>query len=1012
MKLKTLVGLLATAFAAPLALASSNGLVISQVYGGGGATTGSPSFKHDYVELFNAGSQPVSLAGYSLQYGSATGTGAWNVSALSNLASTTLQPGRYLLIRQGNAGTLGADISNPDGTGTLNLGAASGKVALVASTTALNGANPAAGSYVDLVGYGSANGFETAPTPVLNNTISAQRKGAGCTDSDNNSADFQTGSPLLRNSATAANVCGGGVPGDQPIVPVCPDSSAASGQASRFTVSASDADSIVNARAISGIWPAGFTLGAFTAAQADGGVATAEIEVDASVGGGSYSLNLQWANNEAQTAICSFKVNVSGAVTIPAIQGSGASSPLLNQTVSTSGVVTYLSPTGFYLQDPLGDGNPATSDGIFVFTSTAPNVIVGQKLQLSGVVTEFTAGQGTITQLKNISGLTVLSSGHQIEPTAVNLATLANGALEAYEGMLVTLSGPITVQQNYFLGRYGQLTLAAGGRLLNPTNVLRPGPDAQAMYQANLARSIILDDNSLAQNPNPVPFMGADLTVRAGDTLESLTGVIDFGPATSNASGASMYRLQPVGAPQFERSNPRPLAAPAVGGNVRVASANVLNFFTTFTNGQTASGQTGQGCSLGGASSAGNCRGADNLNEFNRQKAKIVASLSTLNADVVGLMEIQNNGQVAVQHLVDSLNAVLGAGTYASVPLPADTGDDAIRVAMIYKPAKLSLQGTPLSDTDPINNRPTLAQAFKAANGERFAVLVNHLKSKSCSGASGANADQSDLQGCYNATRLQQAQRLKSFVGQVQAAAGTQDVILLGDFNAYAKEDPIEALTEGGAIVDLIGRIDPEHYSYVFDGFAGRLDHGFGTASIVPKITGANSWHINADEPTVIDYNTDFNPAGYYTGNAFRSSDHDPLLLGLNLYKTIKGTAGRDTLVGTAGDDLIEGGPGADNLTGGTGRDQFVYRSMSDAGDVISDFNPADDLLDVQALLQSLGLQLADPFAQGHIVCTASGANAVVGIDAKGTAGFQKSRPLVQLKGLRCDQLSPVNYRY
>ncbi|WP_271010325.1 ExeM/NucH family extracellular endonuclease [Paucibacter sp. B51] len=1012
MKLNTLVGLLATAFAAPLALASSNGLVISQVYGGGGATTGSPSFKHDYIELFNAGSQPVNLAGYSLQYGSATGTGNWNVSALSNLSNTVLQPGRYLLIRQGSGGSLGADITTQDGTGTLNLSASAGKIALVASTTALSGANPAAASYIDLVGYGGANGFETAPTPVLSNTSSAQRKNAGCKDDNNNSQDFDIGSPLLRNSATPANVCGGTVPGDQPIVPVCPDSSVTAGQTSRFSVTASDADSIVNARAISGNWPAGITLGAFTPAQADGGVATAEIEVDASVGGGSYSLNLQWANNEAQTAVCSFKVNVAGLTPIYSIQGSGVSSPLLNQTVSTGGVVTYLSPTGFYLQDPLGDGNPATSDGIFVFTSTAPTVAVGQKLQLSGVVTEFTAGQGTITQLKNISGLTVLSSGHQIEPTAVDLSHLASGALEAYEGMLVTLSGPITVQQNYFLGRYGQLTLAAGGRLLNPTNILRPGPDANALAQANLARAIILDDNSLAQNPNPVPFMGQDNTVRAGDTIESLTGVIDFGPATSNVTGASMYRLQPVGTPQFQRSNPRPQTAPAVGGNVRIASANVLNFFTTFVNGQTASGQTGQGCSLGGTSSAANCRGANNLDEFNRQKAKIVASLSRMNADVVGLMEIQNNGQVAVQHLVNSLNEVMGAGTYASVALPSDTGDDAIRVAMIYKPAKLSPVGAPLSDTDPINNRPTLAQGFRAANGERFAVLVNHLKSKSCSGASGADADQGDLQGCYNATRQQQAQRLKVFVSQVQAAAGTQDVILLGDFNAYAKEDPIETLTAGGSIVDLIGRIDPEHYSYVFDGFAGRLDHGFGTASIVPKITGANSWHINADEPTVIDYNTEFNPAGYYSADPFRSSDHDPLLLGLNLYKSIKGTAGRDTLVGTAGDDLIEGGPGADTLTGAAGRDQFVYTSMSDAGDVITDFNPADDLLDVRALLQSLGLNLADPFAQGHIVCTNSGANAVVGIDAKGSSGFQKSRPLVQLKGLRCDQLSPVNYRY
>lgn len=1013
MKLKPIVALLAAAFAAPAVLASAQGVVISQVYGGGAATTGSPAYKYDYIEIFNGGSSPVDLTGYSLQYGSATGTGNWSVAALNNLANPVLQPGRYLLIRQGTGtGALGADITIQDGTGNLSMSASNGKVALVSSSLALSGANPSGGSLVDLVGYGSANGFETSATPALSSTTAALRKGNGCNDSDNNSADFTVGSPLLRNSATPANVCGG-VPAFQPIVPVCPDASATSGANSVFSVSASDADSRVNSAVATAGWPAGISLGSFSAATAPGGTATQSINVAASLAGGTYNLGLQWGNNDGQSASCSFKLTVAGLTPIYSIQGSGASSPLLNQTVSTSGLVTLLSPTGFYMQDRLGDGDPSTSDGIFVYTATAPTVAVGAEVSLSGLVTEFSSGQSTITQLKNISGLTTLSTGNAVTPTAVDLTSLAPGGLEAFEGMLVKLSGPITVQQNYFLGRYGQLTMAAGGRLLNPTNVLRPGPDAQALAAANLARAIILDDNSSAQNPAVVPYMGVDNTNRAGDTVDSLTGVIDYGPATANLSGPSMYRLQPTVAPVFSRANPRPLTAPAVGGNVRIASANVLNFFTTFSNGQTAAGGSGQGCSLGGTVSAANCRGADNLNEYQRQLAKTVAELSTLGADVVGLMEIQNNGEVAVTTLVNALNAKMGAGTYAVTPPPVQgTGDDAIRVAMIYKPAKLSLVGASISDPSPVNNRPTFAQGFQAANGERFAVVVNHFKSKSCSGAAGVDADQGDLQGCYNAHRIDQALQLQNFVNQVKTVAGTQDLVLLGDFNSYAQEDPIHTLTQNGQIVDLVGLFDPADYSYVFDGFAGRLDHGFGTASLAPKVAGATSWHINADEPLVIDYNTEFNPAAYYTPTPFRSSDHDPMVLGLNLFKQIKGTAGNDVIVGTPGDDVIEGGLGRDTLTGNGGHDQFVYNTGADGLDTITDFKPGQDLLVFTGLLRNVGISSANPLGEGFVTCSTSTAGALVGYDPDGAAGAAKSRPVVQLKNVGCQALQANSFRF
>ena len=153
-----------------------------------------------------------------------------------------------------------------------------------------------------------------------------------------------------------------------------------------------------------------------------------------------------------------------------------------------------------------------------------------------------------------------------------------------------------------------------------------------------------------------------------------------------------------------------------------MASANVLNFFTTFTNGGDAWGRTGQGCTIGSTTRASNCRGADNMAEFVRQRDKIVTSLTAVNADVVGLMEIQNNGDIAVTYLVEQLNATMGAGTYAVVPKPAATGTDAIRVAMIYKPKSLSLVGAALSDGDSVNNRA--ADRPDLQGGQRRQVLA------------------------------------------------------------------------------------------------------------------------------------------------------------------------------------------------------------------------------------------------------------------------------------------------
>ena len=1006
-------------------LASSSGVVISQVYGGGGNS--GATYKRDFIEIFNAGSAPVAVGGWSVQYASSAGT-SWSFTAIP--AGVTLQPGQYYLVAEslGAGGTV--DLPTADATGTIAMSATAGKVALVRSTTALSGSAPTTAE--DIVSFGTAStSTEGTPTPTLSNTTAALRAGDGCTDTNNNSADFATGAPTPRNSAAALHSCTS-TPINQPIVPTCADGATASGTAGSFNVTATDADSRVNAASkieTPTAWPAGITLGSFVGASAAGGTATQSINVAADVAPGAYTVSLKWDNDQAQTASCSFKVSVTGLVPIYNIQGNGAQSPLLGSGVTTTGVVTKVMNNGFFMQDPLGDGNPATSDGIFVFTSVAPTVAVGQAIQLSGTVAEFnpgTAGNTStaprpMTQITGPSNIQVISTGNAITPAEVDLATLPANGLEAFEGMLVTLRGPLTVQQNAFLGQYGELTIAAGPRLNTPTNVLRPGPDALALQADNLRRSILLDDGTTRQNVNPTPYIGQDNTVRAGDTIDSVTGVIDFGLATSSTSGFGLYRIQPTQDPSFARTNPRTATPQVSGGNVRIASANVLNFFTTFTDGTNYLGQTGQGCSLGGSVSKSNCRGADNLVEFQRQRAKTVANLSGLNADVVGLMEIQNNGETTVQHLVDLLNAKMGAGTYAVVPQPAQgSGDDAIRVAMIYKPGKLTLNGASISDPADINNRAPFAQAFTTPNGAKFAVIVNHLKSKgSCPSGSGPDADDG-LQGCWNATRVQQAVQLKGFLTQVQGTTGATDVVLLGDFNSHGQEDPIDTLTHDGAIIDAVAHFDAADWSYIFDGTSGRLDHGLVTAGLLGKVVYATSWHINADEPIVLDYNTEFKVFGssttgspdYYTPTAYRSSDHDPMVMGLDLTKSVKGTDGRDTIVGTPGDDIIEGGPGADTLTGNGGRDQFVYGSMLDAGDVITDFKPGIDTLVLTKLLASLGIASADPLASGHVTCTASAAGAIINVDADGSAGAAKAKPLLQLKGVACSAINAASFKF
>lgn len=892
---RTLLATLVASLAASAPTLAAD-VVINQLYAHSHST--SSNFGHDFVELFNRGSAPVSLDGMRVQYQSANGT-TWSSSVA--LPPVTLAPGQYFLVRgakdQGRNPIEVFDAQAP----AMNMAGGTGKVAISDGTRLL-----------DLVGYGSANLSEGAPAPSPTLENSLQRAAAGCQDSDDNRADFVL-APVVgpRTTTSSLQACGDTGPTPKPIVLACPATvQVEQGRGGSALLSAIDGDAIVNRAGIVSGAVTGITLGGFTPASAAGGKAEARLEIADTLAGGRYPVQVEFGNDAGETERCTINVAVAGIVTIPQIQGSGDSSPYANTVQTARGVITAKVDGGFFIQDPQGDGDPSTSDGIYVYGTETAHA-VGTLVSVTGQVVEFrpNGADRTYTEFKDVTNITALGAGPAIVP--VNI-TLPGTDLASVEGMLVRFTNTLTINGNGDLANRGELTLSNGRREQPTSRYPQGSAEAEALYREHMANRIVLDDG-LFRAPAAMPYLAEDGTVRAGDTIDNLTGVVDFGSTGASSGASTGFKLQPTEAPVINRANARQ-AAPVLPQGVKVAAANVLNFFTTFTNGGDAWGKSGQGCQLGSSKSAGNCRGADNAAEFVRQRDKIVASLAALDADVVGLMEIQNNGDVAAKYLVDEINRVTAPGTYAVVPAPVGLGTDAIRVAMIYKPSKLTLVGGALSDPHEINNRPPMAQTFMAGNGGKFSVIANHLKSKGCGGASGGDADQGYGQGCYDATRVQQAQRLTSFfIPQVIAAAKDPDVLVLGDLNAYAFESPINHLTGAAGMVNVIEQFVRPHampYSYVFNGLAGSLDHVLASSSLAPQVVGAAEWHNNADEPKDIDYNIESTGTDVYRKNAYRASDHDPLVVSLNL-------SGSMTDV-TASSKIVIGGFSINRATGKT----------------------------------------------------------------------------------------------
>ncbi|MEZ0449755.1 ExeM/NucH family extracellular endonuclease [Cellulomonas sp. ICMP 17802] len=594
------------------------------------------------------------------------------------------------------------------------------------------------------------------------------------------------------------------------------------------------------------------------------------------------------------------------AATIAQVQGTGATSPFAGQPVTTDGVVTAAYPTGglngYVIQTPgsggATDATPGASDALFVFSSaTAGSVAIGDHVQVTGLVSEFN-GLTEITVAA--ADLVALPAAAAVTPVSGTWPT-TDAVREALESMLFQPTEPFTITNTFTTNQFGEVGLASGALpLLQPTEVGRPGSaEATAAAADNAARGVVLDDGSstnflsAANSGLTPPYVSMANPVRVG-AAATVTApvVVDF--------RNNVWKLNPTkpGPAAVTFENDRTTAPAAVGGDLKIASFNVLNYFTTL--GATTAGCTSFNDRTGDpvtVSSGCAPRGAWDPADLQRQQDKIVSAINALDADVVGLLEIENSATVdgvpdeALGTLVTALNAAAGSDVWAYVPssteLPPAAEMDVITNALIYKPAAVQRTGPSralgtLSGDDQAfgNAREPIGQVFTpVAGGKPFFVAVNHFKSKGSAGPWPGDADTGDGQGASNESRVRQATALRDWIPTVQGAA--KAVALVGDFNSYTHEDPLQTLYDAG-YTDAGTALADDQYSYSFSGLSGSLDHVLLNAAALKRATGADIWEINAEESIALEYDRyNYHGTLFYAPDEYRSSDHDPVVVGL-----------------------------------------------------------------------------------------------------------------------------------
>lgn len=845
-----------------LAGPASAQVVISQVNGAGGNS--GATYNKDYVELFNRGSSTQSLAGWSLQYASATGTGNFsgNVTALSG----SIPAGGYFLISLGGGAT-GVDLPPADISGTTAMGGSGGKVILanVATGLACNGNSAACnstqlGQIVDLIGYGNANFYEgSAAAPTPSSTLSDFRAAGGCTDTDQNGNDFSTAAAAPRNSLTPTAQCGGG---GAPTISVANISLAEGNGATtpfQFTVQLSAAAPVggisfdyatVDGTAIAGT--------DYTAANGSGLIAETETSttITIDVAGNttpqsdrSFSLALTGitgATPSTLSATATIEDDDIGTYAIHDIQGSGDSSPIVGQRVNTLGnIVTAVGPAGFFMQAPDAsvDALPMTSEGIYVYTNSAPSVFIGDEVGLAANVIEYF---GT-TELNGVSNLVIATTGNTL-PTPINfdastpsqdLLNLSCGTtnFECFEGMRVQIDNGIVARANpYFSSdNYAQIFVSASGtRSLRTPGLLYPlvpgveNPDAE-MFSGN-PHIFELDADALgAVPPN---------TAITGGSRFTATGVVayNFGD----------YEVWPTSFTVTEANAiPRPVTAGQLGDELRIGSFNMLRLCDTVAN-------TTFTCGNGGEPDAtALALKVSRLSDY-------VGNVLEL-PDVLGVVEVENLG--VLQMLADKIATDAGVTYTAHLEEGNDGGgidvgylvrDDRIGNVVITQFDKNEMWTDP-RDGQPheLHDRPAL-KLEATFSGQAFATIIVHPKSRSCVDApTGSSCTQADVDR-NRLKRFTQASSMATRVQQEQVAQPNRPLLVIGDFNDYQFSDGFVNMTgliqgtydNAANVIDLAGPniVDPplwnavtslpanEQYSFLFTEQFGPI-FGYTSAS-------------------------------------------------------------------------------------------------------------------------------------------------------------------------------------
>ena len=570
-------------------------------------------------------------------------------------------------------------------------------------------------------------------------------------------------------------------------------------------------------------------------------------------------------------------------IAISSLQAGTELSPKLGQKVRTRGVLTsYLYPdserAGWLLQQPGTPSLQAASQAIFLpdflpdpehDQNSLRQLTPGRLLAVRGKVAE-------IEQMTSLVDLNWLDCGPaEVEPLELSLPLPESLSWESLEGMWLRFKQPLVVNSTFGLGRYGELTLA-DKRLWAPTQIHPPGAKAQAHERMQQQRTLVLGYGSLQQNPDPLPYPPGGLSpnrpLRLGDTLTQLEGFL-----VQDSRG---YRLEPSRVPQWQPANPRPKPpAPRQPEELRVASFNLLNFFTGADQNPPFPTR----------------RGASNQFELERQSAKLSAAILALDADILGLIELENNGYQpgsALETLVATLNTQTER-PYAMVTTDQRPGNDVIKVGLIYRPDAVvqaglasTLQQPPF---DQLHRAPVVQSFRHHSSNQLLTVSVNHFKSKGgCPTGNHPNyrqmRDHGDGQACWNQARIEAATALQQWLNTEPTGVSTPYQLLMGDLNAYRMEDPIRLLEQAGWHY-LENSTGEPSYSFVFRGKKGALDHALASPALAALNPRIKHWAINADEPVLLQYSLRHkNPAQQqklYAPDAFRSSDHDPILITL-----------------------------------------------------------------------------------------------------------------------------------